>query len=69
MSIVQTWLSEDSAVMAVDTVARAIADLSLIGIGVTLAEPSGGSLDLLADLAVSVVMTSGTTGLVIGTPA
>lgn len=45
---------------------RATAALTLIETGVTLTPPSGGTLDLVADMAVSVIMTSSTAGDVIG---
>lgn len=45
---------------------RAVAGLTLIETGVTLTPPAGGSLDLSADMSVSVIMTSSTAGDVIG---
>jgi hypothetical protein len=45
---------------------RALAALDLIGTGVTLSVPSGGTLSLDADMSVTVIMTSGTAGDVIG---
>lgn len=45
---------------------RATANLSLVGTGVTLTPPAGGTLDLETGMAVQVVMTSGTAGDVIG---
>lgn len=45
---------------------RATATLELVGTGVTLTPPSGGTLDMEAGMAVQVVMTGATTGDVIG---
>ena len=45
---------------------RATAPLELAVSGVTLTPPAGGTLELDADMAVSVAMTSETTGIVIG---
>lgn len=45
---------------------RATAAIELIGTGVTLTPPFGGSLDLEGDMAVTVVMTSSTAADVIG---
>jgi hypothetical protein len=45
---------------------RATAALTLIGTGVTLTAPNGGTLDLDADMSVTVIMTSSTAGDVIG---
>ena len=45
---------------------RATAALTLVGTGVTLEPPAGGTLNLSAAMAVTVVMTSGTAGDVIG---
>lgn len=45
---------------------RATAALELIEDGVTLTPPAGGTLELDADMAVTVLMTSGTAGIVIG---
>lgn len=45
---------------------RATAALTLVGTGVTLTPPSGGTLDLSAAMSVSVIMTSSTAGDVIG---
>lgn len=45
---------------------RATAALTLIGTGVTLTPPSGGSLNLGEDMTVTVIMTSSTTADVIG---
>jgi hypothetical protein len=45
---------------------RATAGLTLIGTGVTLTAPAGGTLDLDADMSVTVVMTGTTAGDVIG---
>lgn len=45
---------------------RATAALTLIGTGVTLTPPFGGSLNLSEDMAVTVVMTSSSAGDVIG---
>lgn len=45
---------------------RATAALTLIGTGVTLTPPAGGTLDMDADMAVTVIMTSSTAGDVIG---
>lgn len=45
---------------------RATAAVELIEDGVTLTPPAGGTLELDADMSVTVVMTSSTAGLVIG---
>lgn len=45
---------------------RATAALTLIGTGVTLTPPDGGTLDLSAAMSVTVIMTSSTAGDVIG---
>lgn len=45
---------------------RATASISLVESGVTLTPPAGGTLDLDADMAVQVLMTSSTTADVIG---
>lgn len=45
---------------------RATSALTLVGTGVTLTPPSGGTLAMSADMAVSVIMTSSTAGDVIG---
>jgi hypothetical protein len=45
---------------------RATAAISLVEDDVTLTPPAGGTLDLNEDMAVQVVMTSATTGIVIG---
>ena len=45
---------------------RATAAIELIEDGVTLTPPAGGTLELDADMSVTVVMTGSTTGLVIG---
>lgn len=45
---------------------RATAGLTLIGTGVTLTPPAGGTLDLDASMSVTVVMTSSSAGDVIG---
>lgn len=45
---------------------RATAALTLIGTGVTLTVPNGGTLDMDADMAVTVIMTSSAAGDVIG---
>lgn len=45
---------------------RATAAIELIGDGVTLTPPAGGTLELDADMSVTVVMTGATAGLVIG---
>ena len=45
---------------------RATAAVDLIEDGVTLTPPAGGTLALEADMAVTVVMTGATTGIVIG---
>lgn len=45
---------------------RAVTGLELIETGVTLTPPAGGTLDLEADMSVSVIMTSSTAGDVIG---
>lgn len=45
---------------------RATGALTLVGTGVTLTPPSGGTLAMSADMAVTVIMTSSTAGDVIG---
>lgn len=45
---------------------RATGSLSLVGTGVTLTAPSGGTLDMTAAMAVTVIMTSASAGDVIG---
>ena len=45
---------------------RATGAITLVGTGVTLTPPAGGTLNLSAAMAVTVVMTSGTAGDVIG---
>jgi hypothetical protein len=45
---------------------RATGTIELIGDGVTLIPPAGGTLDLTAGMAVTVIMTSSTAGDVIG---
>jgi hypothetical protein len=45
---------------------RATASITLVGTGVTLTPPSGGTLDLDAAMTVTVIMTSSTAGDVIG---
>lgn len=45
---------------------RATAAVELLEDGVTLTPPAGGTLDLDADMAVQVVMTGASTGIVIG---
>lgn len=45
---------------------RATAGIELVEDGVTLTPPAGGTLELDADMSVTVVMTGATTGLVIG---
>lgn len=45
---------------------RATGALTLVGTGVTLTPPSGGTLVMSADMAVSIIMTSSTAGDVIG---
>lgn len=45
---------------------RATASIELIEDGVTLTPPAGGTLELDADMAVQVIMTGATTGIVIG---
>jgi hypothetical protein len=45
---------------------RATAGLTLVGTGVTLTPPAGGTLDLDAAMSVSVIMTSSSAGDVIG---
>lgn len=45
---------------------RATASITLVGTGVTLTPPSGGTLDLDAAMTVTVIMTSSTAGDVMG---
>jgi hypothetical protein len=61
-----TFDSAESYTIGMTFPVRATAAMSLVEDGVTLTPPYGGTLDLDAEMAVQVVMTSPTTGIVIG---
>lgn len=61
-----TFSSEQPYTTGMTFPIRATAAISLVGAGVTLTPPAGGTLDLAAAMSVQVVMTSATAGDVVG---